>query len=110
MHHNSQQFQFIPYNKRYIEQSVEKVLNKHINTFLFTRNTTIFELKRLGLMKFIKEAGCVSKEDIYIAFSPHKKIHNNVQQLTSIFDNQIRILMKTGEMHEILRGYNVDSL
>ena len=110
MHSNLAQFQFQPYNDRYVEQSVKKVLKKRVDTFLFTKNTTLFELRRLGLEKQIQEVGCVSKANIYIAFSPIKKNQHHVAQLINVYEAQMASILNSGSLHEILKKYGIEEL
>lgn len=102
-----EQFQFQPYLNRYVEQNVKKLEKGRIDTFLFTKNTTYWELSQLGLKERIKIAGCVSKEDIFVAFTPNQNHQHLVAKLINEFDQNMPQLISSGKTMEILSHYNL---
>jgi polar amino acid transport system substrate-binding protein len=104
---NASQFQFQPYLDRYVEQNANKLLKHRIDTFLFTLNTTLFELKELGMDDQIKNAGCVSKANIYIAFTSLDKKAEYVEKLIKVYDEKYPQLLNDGVIEQILARYEI---
>jgi len=106
---NPELFHEVPYSERYLQQQVSKLMDKRIDTFLFTRNTTLFELEKLGLTGQIKIAGCVSKTPIYMAFSNHPQQQKRVSRLTTFFDTGMSQLRQSDRLNQILRRYQLSA-
>lgn len=107
MANNASQFQFQPYLDRYVEQNANKLLKHRIDTFLFTLNTTLFELRELGLDDQFKNAGCVSKANIYIAFTSVTEKAAYVQKLIELYDEKYPKLTLDGTVERILAKYEI---
>lgn len=103
---NRQLFHYMPYNRSYIEQSLNKLKLNRIDTFLFTYNSTIFEIKRKGLLSDYKAAGCVSQAKVYLAFSPHPGL--NTGPIIKYFDKRMDELKATNAISDILKDYGLD--
>lgn len=101
-----EQFQFQPYLDRYVEQNVNKIAKGRIDTFLFTKNTTLWELQKLGKQNEVKNAGCVSRAPIYLAFTPSAK-STKIQRLVQHFDETIVKMFHQGQLKEIFQRYNL---
>jgi len=52
---------------------LKKLQHNRFDTFLFTKNSTIYKINSLNLSKLYKIAGCVSSANIYVAFIPVEK-------------------------------------
>jgi len=102
-----QQFQFQPYHERYVAQNAGKVLKGRIDAFLFTKNTTLFELKKAGLEGAIKNAGCVSQADIYLAFTADKRKTANVVKASSFFESRMKYLIQSGYVDKLHQKYGI---
>ncbi len=59
-------FELMPYNGEYLNQSFLKLDNDRIDVFMFTLNTTLYEMKKRN--KEYKDAGCLTRDKIYMAF------------------------------------------
>jgi len=105
---HEKQFQFQPYHERYVAQNANKVLKGRIDTFLFTKNTTLLELKKAGLAGSIKNAGCVSKAAIYLAFTPHKGKQKVVANAVKYFDAQVERLVESGYVDKLHQQYDIN--
>lgn len=108
MLNNLERFQFQTYLDRYIEQSAKKLMKGRFDTFVFTKQTTNYELRQLNLHTKIREAGCVSKANIYIAFTPRIDKREFVNRLINEFDTQMQILQTNGELDKILKKYKIN--
>jgi len=104
---HSWQFQFQPYHERYVTQNAQKVLKGRIDTFLFTKNTTLLELKKAGLEGNIKNAGCVSQAKIYLAFTANKDKVKEVESAVRFFDSKLESLAKSGYIDKLYQQYNI---
>jgi len=107
VNNNKSQFQFLPYSKKYIEQSIKKLQNNRFDTFLFTKNSTIYKINSLGLKKEFRVAGCVSSANIYIAFTSNTNFRNEVIQIIEYFDKKMQYLKEGKKIEEIMANYGL---
>lgn len=104
---HSEQFQVQTYLDRYIEQSTKKLMKGRVDTFVFTKNTTLYELKRLALDKEIKVSGCMPSAPIYAGFSPVSHHQKDSKNMIKEFDIKVHQLAESGELELILEKYQV---
>ncbi|MCP4323909.1 MAG: amino acid ABC transporter substrate-binding protein [Alteromonadales bacterium] len=109
VHAHPEQFQFRPYHDRYVLRNAGKLDKNRIDTFLFTRNTTIYTLKKAGIFEKYREAGCVSEADIYIAFSPKHKSTDKISNIIKLFDRRVIELKKKGYIKRLMQRYGLDN-
>jgi len=102
------QFQFQPYGEYYIESNLLKLERKRIDAFIFTHNTTQYEIRKKNLQDFYKSAGCISTTPIFMAFSPVSSHTNFVTAAMKTFDKRIGFLQKNGTLSQILSRYRLD--
>ena len=102
---NPTQFQFLPYHERYIRQSLEKLEKNQVDTFVFTLNTTIYEMQTLGIKDRFRIAGCVSTTDIYMAFSPVDKVSSEAAM--ALFDQRMIELNQSGFILGLMKKYGL---
>lgn len=100
-------FQYQPYHDRFISQNIKKLHKNRIDTFIFTRNSTLYELRKIGLLDEVKIAGCVSSAPVYIAFSPAKQNRDLSHSLATAFDQRMLQLIKEDKVNSILGKYQV---
>jgi len=103
-----EKFQYQPYHERYVSQNAGKVLKKRIDAFLFTNNTTLYELKSEKLHNKIKNAGCVSEAEIFLAFTSVKQKKQQIDKMINYFNNRMAQLIKSGEINKILHNYGIE--
>jgi len=103
-----EQFQFQPYIGRYVEQSFRKLSKGRIDSFLFTYNTTKFELTRLKKWHKVRSAGCVNTAKVYLAFSP-KIDEQKRSRLIKEFNMRSNQLFKHGAESNIMKNYGLNS-
>lgn len=104
---NLNQFQYQPYHERYIEQNAGKLDKARIDTFLFTRNSTIYELTKMGMWKNYREAGCTSEAKIYMAFSPESSLKKKTNGMIKHFDSRASKLTKEDFLATLLQSYQL---
>lgn len=104
---NPSQFQFQPYHERYIAQNIAKLEKGRIDSFLFTKNSTWFTLHRLHKQGYIKEAGCLSKEPIYMAFTPVSSNQEKISMMMSVFNNKLSAINKTQYLKKLIASYHL---
>lgn len=109
MARNIENFQVQTYLSRYVEQNSFKLIKGRLDTFLSTKQTTMYELKRLGLSNKIKEAGCVSKANIYVAFTPLKAKEKYIQELIKRFDKLMPAMSESGVISNIINRYEANN-
>lgn len=105
---NPSQFQNLPYTERYVEQSAGKILKKRIDSFLMTLNTTKYRLKELNIFHLFKNAGCVSKANIYMAFTNQTEKRSLINGAINHFDLTLRNLSKSGYIQALHKKYNIE--
>jgi polar amino acid transport system substrate-binding protein len=104
---NSAQFQYQPYHERYVIQNAKKLLKGRIDTFVFTKNTTEFELAKANLSSKIRNAGCVSEAKIYLAFTQLNEKKEKITGIIEYFNQQMYHLLETGKVNEISVSYSL---
>ena len=105
---NPEQFQLQPYLKRFVKQNVFKMQKGRIDTFLFTKNTTLFDLAALDLTDTVSVAGCVSEANIYIAFTADIRHRALVSSLIEAYDARISQLKDSGSLDPIFAAYGIE--
>jgi len=104
---NLTQFQFQPYHERYVLQNAHKLDKKRTDTFLFTKNTTLYSLALAGESDKYREAGCVSEASIYMAFTPAKSKKESIEEMISIFDQRMVEINKTSFFETLIKKYGL---
>lgn len=104
---NPNQFDFIPYSDQYLDISFKKTKFDRIDTFLWTYNSTQYALNQKNLASDFKEVGCVSTAKIYMAFTPNAENPTDVTQMMDYFDQQMKLLKKSGEIKNIMSNYGL---
>ncbi|MEW6990320.1 substrate-binding periplasmic protein [Colwelliaceae bacterium 6441] len=102
-----EQFQFQPYHERYILQNAGKLQKNRIDTFLFTKNSTIYELMQAGIWQNYREAGCVSEAKIYMAFTPEQSSRAKVKALIEYFDRRAELLNHSSYIQQLMQNYHL---
>lgn len=104
---NPDQFQYQPYHERYILQQAKKIDRGRIDAFLFTYNSTIFELNKNSIGHKYKSAGCVSNANVYMAFSPAHDIQDKISKMLQHFDERMKEIKKTDQIAVIMQKYGL---
>ena len=102
-----EQFQYQPYHERFLAQNVNKVLKKRIDAFIFTNNTTLYELNNENIYHKIRNAGCVSKAEIFLAFTPVTTKKARINKMIKYFNHRMAVLVKSGDIKQIHRKYGI---
>jgi len=104
---HSWQFQFQPYHERYVAQNIAKLEKNRIDSFLFTKNSTLYAIHQLHKQKYIKLAGCLSKAPIYMAFTPIANKQEKISIMMSVFDSNLAALKKTQYIKKLIASYHL---
>lgn len=102
-----EQFQFQPYHERYISQNAKKLDKGRIDSFLFTYNSTRYELMKEGVWHHYQEAGCVSNAPIYIGFTPDPTKYKEVSEMIKYFDDKMTELGHYTLKDDLLKQYGL---
>ncbi|CAH0536329.1 substrate-binding periplasmic protein [Vibrio marisflavi] len=97
-------FELMPYNGEYLNQSFLKLDNDRIDVFMFTLNTTLYEMKKRN--KEYKDAGCLTRDKIYMAFSPKFTTKSPVIRY---FDKNMARLKSSNTISEIMKKYGLNN-
>ena len=108
MKKNQKQFGSLPYNDTYIEKSIKKLDADRIDTFIFTYNSTIYEMSQKGILEKYRSAGCVSVAKIYMAFTPDPSKAKSVKKMSDYFDSKMKALKESGDIKVIMKRYNLE--
>ncbi len=96
------------YDKDFIKESIAFLFAEKIDSILLTDYTMINFLNDNGLMNLVKFAGCVTEENLYLAFSPLPSKKEYVDNLIEVFDREIKILIEEKYFEKLLEKYNMD--
>ncbi|WP_120497128.1 ABC transporter substrate-binding protein [Kiloniella sp. EL199] len=104
---NKEGFHFLTYGPRYLPLSFRMVDGRRLNSFLFTYNSTVYALKKEGYADKIVSAGCVSKANVYMAFTPDLNKRAFVLEAMEYFDQKMKALVQAGRVPEIMKAYGL---
>ncbi len=104
---NPKQFEFIPYSDSFLDISLKKTQYDRIDTFLFTYNSTKYELNKKKLSSEFREAGCVTKSKIYMAFSPISNDGTDINEIMNYFNTKMKSFKKSGKINNIMSNYGL---
>lgn len=102
-----EQFQFQPYHERYIVQNAQKIEKGRIDAFLFTYNSTRYELSNNNMWHKYRSAGCVSSADIYMAFTPNPALYDEVNTMMQVFEQRMAAIDYQQEIEQLLVKYQL---
>lgn len=102
-----EQFQYQPYHERYITQNAKKLDKNRIDAFLFTYNSTRYELTQNGIWHNYRSAGCVSSADIFLAFTPEQGQSHQVSEQMTFFDMKMEQMNHTLIKEQLLDLYGL---
>ncbi len=105
---NPDDFDSMPYSDNYLARSVRKLDKNRIDVFVFTYNSTMYNLNKMGVSDKYKNVGCVNSAKIYMAFTPATGESENVDKMISYFDSRMSDLKKSGKISEIMEKYGLD--
>lgn len=108
MDKNKKQFGFLPYNDTYIKKSIKKLKAGRIDTFIFTYNSTVYEMHKREVFNQYRPAGCVSIAKIYMAFTPDAEKSDSVKKMMMYFDSKMEMLKKSGDIKAIMKRYELE--
>jgi len=108
MKQNKKQFDFLPYNDAYLIKSFRKLEAGRVDTFIFTYNSAVYEMKKMGVYGKYRSAGCVSIAKIYMAFTPIASKKSVVEKMMNYFDFRMGSLKKSGELAKIMQRYQLE--
>lgn len=96
-----------PYSDEYIRNSLNMLHAGHVNSFLFTYNTTLHIMRSMGVDEDVRSAGCVSNANVYMAFSPDPGLAAEVAEMTAYFDGQMAQFKADGGVARIMQHYGL---
>ncbi|MEH6631058.1 MAG: hypothetical protein V7776_09535 [Halopseudomonas aestusnigri] len=102
-------FYFSPYGSNYLVHSFNMIERNRLDSFIFTYNSTVYELQQSDLVYKIKPAGCVSNANIYMAFTPDLKHRAFVLKAMKYFDLRMSEIVIRGQISNIMQRYGLPS-
>lgn len=108
MKENAKQFQLTVGNSTYLDNNLKKMNAGRIDAVLYTKNSTASELAIMGVADDYREAGCVTEDKLYAAFTPESGDSNVVQSMMDVYDKRMVELKSTGKIAEIMKAYNME--
>lgn len=109
MQQHKSQFDFLPYNENYIVTSFKKLKAKRIDAFVFTYNSTVYEMNQQGWQDNFRPAGCVSSAKIYMAFTPAIGKQVEVEEMMEYFDKKMEEMKQSGQLDTIMQRYGLEN-
>ena len=97
----------MPYSKSFVRRGVKMVLKKRTDTLLFTVYSTQYYLNSVGLADRMKNAGCVQRQAVYLAFTPSDAAQETRQALITLLDEKIETLEKQNTFETLLFDYGL---
>ncbi|WP_020591782.1 substrate-binding periplasmic protein [Kiloniella laminariae] len=107
MSKHQENFYINSYTAKYVPLSARMVEKKRLDSFIFTLNSTLYELKKAQLSERIKTAGCVSTAKIYMAFSPDATQGDLIQRAMALFDQRMSEMIAQGRITSIMGSYGL---
>ncbi|OUS03743.1 hypothetical protein A9Q81_06875 [Gammaproteobacteria bacterium 42_54_T18] len=89
----------------FIERAINMLNFDRVNTFVYTKTETEFQLKNMGMSEDFKNAGCVSTVNLYMAFANTNTKRSN--SLIELFDRKMAVIRKTNRIESILAKYGL---
>ena len=103
------QFKFRPYNNEYVRLVLDMLRVKRVDTLLLTYNSMMNYLSiKPRLRQEIKYANCISKQNLYLAFTPNVKKQAKVREVMAVFEREIIVLRKNNYLQTLLVKYQLD--
>ena len=87
-----------------LKRNMQKLLKGRVGTVLAHRNVMKFLVKDSGQASLIKEAGCGSRQDLYIAFSP---LEPKAKEYAKLLSDGMKELRTSGRLKTILDSYGL---
>jgi len=97
----------MPYSKSFVRRGVKMVLKKRTDTLLFTVYSTQYYLNSVGLADRMRNAGCVQRQAVYLAFTPNEAAQETRQALITLLDKKIETLEKENTFENLLLDYGL---
>lgn len=88
-----------------LQQNIRKLLADRIQGMIETTTVMDAMLKKMGLSQQIRKAGVIGEaEDVYIACNGYQQ---HSQKIMSIINQQMPILLESGQVSDVLNKYGV---
>lgn len=94
----------LSYDGSFIERAVQMVRHGRAQAFVFTDQTTLYELKRKKIYDFEKHI-CFQKDDLWLGFSPHPMIA--VSDVVPFVNKKLKAYRSSREYKKILKKYDI---
>lgn len=100
----------IPYafSEGFLDSTSTMLLKHRVDGVLMTYYSMLYFLTARKMIDKIKSSGCVSRQDIYIAFSPASHKQGKIKNLMIIFEREIQTLNKKSFFEQLLQKYQLD--
>ncbi len=108
MKDNKKQFQYTVGDGNYIPNNLKKMDAGRIDAMLFTKNSVMNEIESNGVSDNYRQAGCVTSEKVYVAFSNNSRNAEAVQSMKDFFDKRMIELRSNGTISAIMGKYGLD--
>ncbi len=102
-------FNYIQNSETSTEQAINLLKFRRTDTIMRTYNNMVMYLnKDIVLKKSIKFSNCVSKQNLYLAFTPINERSELVMKLIKIHEENIAKLQKHNFLEKLLVKYNIN--
>ncbi len=97
-----------PYSFDYLRQTTGMLQFGRTETVLMTYYSMVDYLNKNNLSDRIILSGCVTSQNLYLAFSPDPKKKKRVEKLIAIFERNIKILKREKYFEGLLSKYKLN--
>lgn len=92
-------FKSFPYDVRFLDKTTRLLLNGLVDSILITEFSMLYYQKQQNLQGEIKNSGCASQSDLYLAFTPRAKFSQDVIHWQALSDK----VLSSPETQEVIR-------
>lgn len=104
---HEQQFVFQAESRRYIEESLRMLEVGRLDTFIFNENSVSYYMHTQNWTDRVRQAGCVSKAPVYMAFTPVPDRQEKIKAAIKLLDTRLREMKESGQISMLMKRYGL---
>lgn len=102
-----EQFSYLSDSERYMELRFRMLKGDRIDTFISTEGLFISKAHQYQNIVYVKNAGCLTKSAIYMAFTAQKTQQDTIRQAMKLYDEKIDTMKRNGAISKIMARYEL---
>ncbi len=108
MKDNAEWFQVMPYDHGFVEKNLKQISAGRMDTFLSTYNTVTHTIRLMESEGVYRSSGCLTEENIYMAFSPEETRQRQITKMMTYFDQRMDQLKRSDRLKAVLDRYKLN--